>query len=152
MARIFASFKTLTVQKSRVLLVDPVSAGRSEASKGEAVVVYCEPLATKEMRCPRLSRRVNNMAFLRGPCSNSQIVMSYGAYENERKPSCVMLFNKTKLCCLCNVRVYVTADSLHFFHNLDRIQCREFPVFHQHLPVHNDILNVCAIGRVNDSG
>ena len=27
--------------------------------KGEAVVVYCEPLITKEMGCHRLSRRVN---------------------------------------------------------------------------------------------
>jgi hypothetical protein len=28
--------------------------------KGEAVVIYCEPLATKEMGYYRLSRRVNN--------------------------------------------------------------------------------------------
>ena len=28
--------------------------------KGEAVVVYCEPLTTKEMGYYRLSRRVNN--------------------------------------------------------------------------------------------
>ncbi len=31
----------------------------SKASKGEAVVNYCEPLATQEMGCHRLSRRVN---------------------------------------------------------------------------------------------
>ncbi|MBE9581350.1 MAG: hypothetical protein IMF18_07000 [Proteobacteria bacterium] len=30
--------------------------------EGEAVVVYCEPLTTQEMRYHRLSRRVNNMA------------------------------------------------------------------------------------------
>lgn len=30
--------------------------------KGEAVVLYCEPLITQEMRCHRLSRRVKNMA------------------------------------------------------------------------------------------
>jgi len=30
--------------------------------KGEAVVTYREPLTTKEMRHPRLSRRVNNSA------------------------------------------------------------------------------------------
>ena len=30
--------------------------------KGEAVVVYCEPLTTPEMRYHRLSQRVNNMA------------------------------------------------------------------------------------------
>ena len=31
--------------------------------KGEAVVAYCEPLTTKEVQYPRLSRRVNNMAI-----------------------------------------------------------------------------------------
>ena len=31
--------------------------------KGEAVVVYCEPLITKEMGYHRLSRRVNKMGF-----------------------------------------------------------------------------------------
>jgi hypothetical protein len=29
--------------------------------KGEAVVVYADPLATQQMRYSRLSRRVNNM-------------------------------------------------------------------------------------------
>ena len=28
--------------------------------KGEAVVIYCEPLTTQEMGYPRLSYRVNN--------------------------------------------------------------------------------------------
>ena len=45
------------LQKSRVLHIRGV--------KGEAVVLYCEPLTTKEVRCPRLSRRVNNTAILR---------------------------------------------------------------------------------------
>ncbi len=31
--------------------------------KGEAVVVYCEPLITQEMGYHRLSRRVNKMGF-----------------------------------------------------------------------------------------
>ncbi len=31
--------------------------------KGEAVVVYCEPLITQEMGYPRLSRRANKMGF-----------------------------------------------------------------------------------------
>ncbi len=31
--------------------------------KGEAVVVYCEPLITKEMGYHRLSKRVNKMGF-----------------------------------------------------------------------------------------
>ena len=51
------SLYTLTLQKSRVLQIRGV--------KGEAVVIYCEPLTTKEMWCPRLSRRVNNTAILR---------------------------------------------------------------------------------------
>jgi hypothetical protein len=45
------------LQKSRVPQVRGV--------KGEAVVSYCEPLTTKEMRCPRLSRRVNNMVIFK---------------------------------------------------------------------------------------
>ena len=32
--------------------------------KGEAVVIYCEPLATKKMGYHRLSRRVNKMESL----------------------------------------------------------------------------------------
>ena len=40
------------LQKSRVLQIQGV--------KGEAVVIYCEPLTTKEMWFYRLSRRVNN--------------------------------------------------------------------------------------------
>jgi len=31
-----------------------------EGAKGEAIVSYCEPLATQQMRCHRLSQRVNN--------------------------------------------------------------------------------------------
>ena len=42
------------LQKSRMLEMQGV--------KGEAVVNYCEPLTTQQMRCHRLSRRVNNSA------------------------------------------------------------------------------------------
>jgi hypothetical protein len=42
------------LQKSRVVQIQGV--------KGEAVLDYREPLTTKEMRCHRLSRRVNNRA------------------------------------------------------------------------------------------
>jgi len=53
---------TLTLQKSRVLQI--------QGAKGAAVVIYRKPLTTLvedpvnsgEMRCHRLSRRVNNMA------------------------------------------------------------------------------------------
>ncbi len=43
---------TLPLQKSRILQILGV--------KGEAVVSYCEPLTTQEMRYHRLSRKVNN--------------------------------------------------------------------------------------------
>ena len=33
-----------------------------QGAKGEVVVIYCEPLATLEMRCRRLSHWANNMA------------------------------------------------------------------------------------------
>jgi hypothetical protein len=43
-----------------------ISQGRHiRGVKGEAVALYCEPLTTKEMLCPRLSRRINNTAILR---------------------------------------------------------------------------------------
>jgi hypothetical protein len=45
---------TLTLQKSRLLQIQGV--------KGAAVVIYCKPLTMLEMKCHRLSRRVNNMA------------------------------------------------------------------------------------------
>jgi len=45
---------TLTLQKSRMPQI--------KGAKGEAVVLYREPLATEEMGYPRLSRRVNKMA------------------------------------------------------------------------------------------
>jgi len=48
-----AANHTLTLQKLRMLQIRGV--------KGEAVVNYREPLTTKEMRYPRLSRRVENM-------------------------------------------------------------------------------------------
>ena len=53
---IFKNFvkETLTLQKSRVLQIQGV--------KGAAVVIYRKPLTTLEMRCHRLSRRVNNRA------------------------------------------------------------------------------------------
>ncbi|MBW1769868.1 MAG: hypothetical protein JRJ17_01640 [Deltaproteobacteria bacterium] len=44
---------TLTLQKPRVLQMQGV--------KGEAVVVYANPLTTQQMLYHRLSRRVNNM-------------------------------------------------------------------------------------------
>jgi len=45
---------SLTLQKSKMLEI--------QGAGGDAVVIYCEPLATLEMRHPRLSHWVNNMA------------------------------------------------------------------------------------------
>ena len=45
--------RTLNERKSRMHQIRGI--------KGEAVVIYCEPLITQEMRCHRLSRRVKNM-------------------------------------------------------------------------------------------
>jgi hypothetical protein len=45
---------TLMLQKLRMLEMQGV--------KGDAVVSYCEPLTTQQMRYHRLSRRVNNSA------------------------------------------------------------------------------------------
>jgi len=42
------------LQKSKILQI--------QGAEGEAVVIYCEPSATQEMRHPRLSHWVNNMA------------------------------------------------------------------------------------------
>ncbi len=46
-------FPTLIERKSRMRQIRGV--------KGEAVVVYCKPLTTKEMAYHRLSRRVNKI-------------------------------------------------------------------------------------------
>ena len=46
-------FYTLIERKSRMRQIRGV--------KGEAVISYCKPLATKKMECHRLSRRVNKM-------------------------------------------------------------------------------------------
>ncbi len=46
---------TLIERKSRMPQIQGI--------KGEAVVVYCEPLITQEMWYHRLSRRVNKMGF-----------------------------------------------------------------------------------------
>ena len=45
--------------------------------KGEAVVVYGEPLITKEMGCHRLSRRVNKMMKKTSDDNSSKSVLSH---------------------------------------------------------------------------
>ena len=52
---LFKDANTLIERKSRVPQVRGI--------KGDAVVVYCEPLITKKMGCHRLSQRVNKMGF-----------------------------------------------------------------------------------------
>jgi hypothetical protein len=46
---------TLTDRKSRM--------PRIQGIKGDAVVIYCEPLITKKMGYDRLSQRVDKMGF-----------------------------------------------------------------------------------------
>ena len=41
--------------------VAKVEGAADPSVKNAAVVIYCKPLTTQEMRCHRLSRRVNNM-------------------------------------------------------------------------------------------
>jgi hypothetical protein len=48
-----------------------------QGSKGEAVVVYCEPLITEEMGYHRLSRRLSKMGFCQEGISHLQ-----KSYEN----------------------------------------------------------------------
>jgi hypothetical protein len=64
---------TLTLQKPKVLQMQGV--------KGEAVVVYADPLTTQQMLYHRLSRRVNNMAvflvFWISPAVNSTKSFKY---------------------------------------------------------------------------
>ena len=53
------SFETLTLQKLRVLQIQDVHGVR-------LYLRYAEPLATQEMQCHRLSRRVNNVTVFLG--------------------------------------------------------------------------------------
>jgi hypothetical protein len=53
LSRKYENYFTLIKRKLRMHQIQGI--------KGEAVVVYCEPLITQEMGCPRLSRRVNKM-------------------------------------------------------------------------------------------
>jgi len=56
---------TLLLQKPRMPQIQGVQGRAStELSRSQAVVFYCEPLATKEMGHPRLSLRVKNMTIL----------------------------------------------------------------------------------------
>jgi len=94
---------TLILQKSKLLQI--------QGAEGEAVVIYCEPLATQvedpenngEMRHPRLSHWVNNMAvftiFMMSPRVNS--------IKGEKKfGNAIIIVIKLILpCYLCNNRV-----------------------------------------------
>jgi hypothetical protein len=52
--------------------------------KGEAVVVYCEPLITKEMGYHRLSRRVNKMMKQTSDDNASILILSQLIYSREK--------------------------------------------------------------------
>jgi len=59
--------------------------------KGEAVVVYADPLTTQQMRYHRLSRRVNNMAVF---SSFQDITRSafHKITQKDRKERLLLLF------------------------------------------------------------
>ena len=87
---------TLTLQKSRMPQVRGV--------KSEAVVIYCEPLTTKEMGYYRLSRRVNNTVkkplFLEIPWG-CVLIEAYVLHQS----LCLSCFTRITPCYLCNYRV-----------------------------------------------
>jgi hypothetical protein len=53
--------------------------------KGEAVVVYADPLITQQMQYHRLSRRVNNMTVFPGFLDITPIVDCTKSYNKGRK-------------------------------------------------------------------
>ncbi len=74
--------------------------------KGEAVVIYCEPLTTKEMGYYRLSRRVNNTVkkplFLEITLG-CVFIEAYVLHQS----LCLSCFTRITPCCLCNYRVNI---------------------------------------------
>jgi hypothetical protein len=59
--------------------------------KGEAVVVYAEPLTTQQMLYHRLSRRVNNMAVFSGFLDITRSAF-YNITQKDRKKRLLLLF------------------------------------------------------------
>ncbi|OGP59918.1 MAG: hypothetical protein A2V65_07125 [Deltaproteobacteria bacterium RBG_13_49_15] len=60
-AKVRSNWEKLFLMRSLPCCCKSRGRPRSKASKGEAVVFYCESLATKEMGHHRLSLRVKNM-------------------------------------------------------------------------------------------
>ncbi len=77
--------------------------------KGEAVVIYCEPLTTKEMGYYRLSRRVNNTVK-----KSLSLETTWGRVLIEahvlHQSLCLSCFTRITPCCLCNYRVNMETD------------------------------------------
>ena len=72
--------------------------------KGEAVVIYCEPLTTKEMGYYRLSRRVNNTVnkpLFPEITLGCVSIEAYVLYQS----LCLSSFTRIIPCYLCNFRV-----------------------------------------------
>jgi hypothetical protein len=78
MIKIYPNF-TLTLQKSRIPQVQGI--------KAAAIVVYRKALITQEMRCHRLSLKVNNTAKKLLSLDIPPTVASYDGYSNQRKAS-----------------------------------------------------------------
>jgi hypothetical protein len=71
--------------------------------KGEAVVVYCESLITKEMGCPRLSRRVNKMMKQTSDDKAFILVLSKSIYS--KATDCNFVFLYLSAFCLRSIEV-----------------------------------------------
>jgi len=81
--------------------------------KGKAVVIYCEPLTTKEMGYHRLSRRVNNT--VKNDCF-LDITGSLIQYIANKCAQRYVLsgFTQISSCCLCNYEVNILLTNHKF--------------------------------------
>ena len=78
--------------------------------KGEAVIIYAEPLTTQQMRYHRLSRRVNNSANI-----ISFLDFTMCAFVRDVRKIHETLYHIDFItflpCCLCNMRVNWGAET-----------------------------------------
>ena len=93
-----------------MLLVDP-AIGEIQGVKGEAVVNYREPLTTKEMRYPRLSRRVENMTN-KIDCPEINLLCFSETVSNDAKTLVIIAIINPLSCLLCNDRVNLDRKSV----------------------------------------
>jgi len=73
--------------------------------KGEAVVIYAEPLTTRQMRYHRLSARVNNSANIIAFLEFTMCAFVRGGRYTQEAVYHLALITFLP-CCLCNMGVY----------------------------------------------